>query len=63
MKARNRDGDLTVADVARITGISPTRAYKLRYHGEYLVGGKRYVRREEFELCRNTGKDICRGEA
>jgi hypothetical protein len=51
--------DYSIRDIQKITGIGNNKAYTSTFHGEYYVGKKRLIRRDEFDYRRKMGLDVC----
>jgi hypothetical protein len=51
-------GDLTIADIAQITGASYNTCADAFYYGEYQFKGRRLIRREIWDTRRKTGQSV-----
>jgi len=58
----SKQGDYTIAEIARITGCGKNKAYENTYYGEYRNGITRLIRKEIFDYRRAQGLNICKGE-
>ena len=51
--------DYSIREIKDMTGVGNSKAYTNTFYGEYLLAGKRLVRKDEFDYRRKMGLDVC----